>query len=174
MQEAFMSTQPFAARKPGPNDIREEQLETERTAAMTRMHPAEVGIQAGDTESQAIQDRREELAALGSGFTEDLTDYQVRINSIESSLDGGVTTFEGEVQVEEYLNNEFLCRVVVTLSVLGKETTPIGEVESQLLQATLERLRSLCSLTPEKMQASLTRTRRDEDVAYPQNDPFLS
>jgi hypothetical protein len=144
-----------------------EELEAAKTAALTRMHPEEVGSETAMPEAatQAFLARNDNLESVGDGAG-DVTDFQLRINSIESNLDGGVTTFEGQVQIEEYLNNEFISRIAVMVSVIGEETTPVGEVEERLLQAAQERLRQAGSLSLEVMQASLKRTRRDEDVAY--------
>jgi hypothetical protein len=167
-QETSMTIRPFAAKKPDAASVDQavDELETAKTAALTRMHPSEVADEITEVERSAFQDRRDELASLGTGAGDDFIDFQLRINSIESSLDGGVTTFEGEVQIEEYLNNEFISRITILLSVPGEETTPISEVESRLLEAALERLHAAGSLTTERMQKSLQQTRRDEDVAY--------
>jgi hypothetical protein len=141
-------------------------LEAAKTAALTRMHPDEVAEETSEVESPAFPERNEGLASLGTGIAQDFTDFQLRINSIQTSLDGGVATFEGDVQIEEYLDNEFVSRISISLSVPGEETMLIGEVENRLLEGALERLHAAGSLTLKRMQASLEQTRRDEDIAY--------
>jgi hypothetical protein len=164
-----MAVQPFAVRKPSSATDDErgaEQLEAAKTAALTRMHPDEVGRQSAEMVDQASLERSDKRASLGEGRDGASTDFQLRINSIESSLDGGVATFQGEIQIEEYLNNEFISRITIILSVTGDETMRIGEVETRLLQAARARLREAGSLSVEQMQMSLKQTRRDEDIAY--------
>lgn len=165
-----MNRQSFAERKAtsDPAQAAMEELESDRTAALTRMHPEEVGAEIATTDAanQALADRAEELAALGEGPAEQQTDHQVRINSIENSLDGGVATFQGEIQIEEFLDNEFVSRITVIVSVAGDETTSIAEVEAALLAQALESMRIACRLDPQDLMKSLRRTRRDEDLAY--------
>jgi hypothetical protein len=163
-----MTIQSFGGKTQKVDSVDEgiEELETAKTAALTRMHPDEVADETTDVESQAFRDRDDELASLGTGLGDDFTEFQLRINSIETSLDGGIATFEGEVQIEEYLNSELISRITVRLSVQGDTTTPISQVELRLLEAARERLHAAGSLTLERMRVSLEQTRRDDDVAY--------
>jgi hypothetical protein len=163
-----MNPQSFAGSSPtDPAEAAMQELESDRTAALTRMHPEEVGVELATTDAgnQALADRADELAALGEGPAEPQIDHQVRINSIENSLDGGVATFQGEIQIEEFLNNEFVSRITVIVSLGGDETTSIAEVEAALLAQALDSMRIACRLDPEDLMTSLRRTRRDEDVA---------
>jgi hypothetical protein len=141
-----------------------DELEAARTAGLARMHPNDVA-EGANGQVEMAHDRGEMADAGDTEPEQDFTNFQVRINSIESSLDGGVGSFGGEVQIEEYLNNHFIARTTILLSVTSEAMTPIGEIEHRLLEAALERLRAACALTTDAMVESLKQTRRDEDVA---------
>jgi hypothetical protein len=165
-KEIAMTKQPFAAsRGLAPPDPGADELESARTAALARMHPSEI-VNDDIAGGAASIEHDDELASLGSGRAGDVTDFQLRINAIGSSLDGGVATFEGEVQIEEYLNNHFISRITILLSVPGTESMAVGEIEARLLDAARDRLQAAGALSPERMETSLRQTRRDEDVAY--------
>lgn len=128
-----------------------QELETHRTIGLTRM-------QVGDPVVE--QPMQEETAP------EDVAKYEISIPSMSNGLDGGQGVLEGEVEIVEYLNDEYVSSVKVKTSAIVEAETPLGLIEDRLLNSTHEAIRRIADLSQAELRSSLDQTKKDQDQAY--------
>lgn len=150
-----MSNGSFRSRAPSSSlDDNVEELEAQRTVGLTRVLPADV----------AVNDVPDSLA--GEGASEARTKFEVRIGSMSNGLDGGQGSMQGEVEITEYVNDEYVGAVNATLSIIVEPDTPLGLVEDRFLAATEEMFKRLAAISLDELRLGLDSTKKDEDAAY--------
>jgi hypothetical protein len=135
-----------------------EELELQRTVGLTRMHPADTPaeVETGDTPLAAGQ-----ISAEGPR-----TKFEVRIGSMSNGLDGGQGMVEGQVEITEYVNDEYVGVVSITSTVIVENDTPLSLIEDRLLTSTKDTLERLAAVPAADLRNALDATRQDEDLAY--------
>jgi hypothetical protein len=154
-----MSHNSFAA-PPLASDVDRglEELELQRTVGLTRMHPADAH------EGMGVEGTRrgdQPIAPEGAR-----TKFEVRIGSMSVGLDGGQDMVEGQVEITEFVNDEYVGVVSVTSTVTVDNDTPLSLIEDRLLNSTQETLARIAALSAADLRAALDTTKQDEDLAY--------
>ena len=94
---------------PADIDAGIQELETHRTIGLTRMHVGDPVVE---------QPMQEQTAP------EDVAKYEISIASMANGLDGGQGVIEGEVEIIEYLNDEYVSSVKVKTSAIVGQRRP--------------------------------------------------
>jgi hypothetical protein len=154
-----MSHRSFAA-PPATSDADRglEELELQRTAGLTRMHPADTHEDIGTDHAKPG-----DQPGVHEGPR---TKFEVRIGSMSNGLDGGQGMVEGQVEITEFVNDEYVGVVSVTSTVIVDNDTPLSLIEDRLLNSTKDTLERLAALPAADLRAALDATKQDEDLAY--------
>lgn len=83
-----------------------------------------------------------------------------------NGLDGSQVIVEGEVEIVEYLNDEYVSKVSVTSSAIVEPDTPISRIEDRPVSSTREALQRLAALSEIQPRSSLDATKQNQDQAY--------
>ncbi|MFZ5672218.1 MAG: hypothetical protein ACOZAM_04565 [Pseudomonadota bacterium] len=136
-----------------PTDIQDgiKELETHRTIGLTRM------------ESAGTRNERPESDAAAP---EHAARYEVVIASMNNGLDGGQGVVEGDVEIVEYLNGEYVSSVRITSSAIVAPDTPLNLIEDRLLNSARETILRLAALSQTDLRSAVDATKEDQDQAY--------
>jgi hypothetical protein len=96
-----------------------EELELQRTVGLTRMHPANIHEDIGTDDGAKLGDQ----PVVDEGPR---TKFEVRIGSMSNGLDGGQGMVEGQVEITEFVNDEYVGVVSVTSTVIVDNDTPLS------------------------------------------------
>jgi hypothetical protein len=73
---------------------------------------------------------------------------------------------DGQIEITEYVNDEYVAAVSVTSTVIVEHETPLSLIEDLLLNSTRDTLERLAALPAADWRAALDATKKDEDLAY--------
>jgi hypothetical protein len=121
---------------------------------VTCMYPIDPAADDGSHESTIFQE-----------MDDDVMRYEIAIQSISSSLDGGHGVVEGVVEVVEYLNDDCVSQVTLTSSAIVEANTPLSLIEDRLLKSTREAVTRLAGLSDTDWRFALDKTKKDRDEA---------